>query len=159
MIFTEPKLTPIESFMVAGLSVRTINSDEFNPETAKLACLWQQFFSANIAEKIPNPIPGAPIYGIYSDYDSDASGCYTVTAGVSTNYPLPMPEFSTVAIQTSDYLVFHGKGTMPQTVIETWKRVWAYFESKTEYQRNFITDFEAYNCSDEVAIHIGVTKI
>jgi predicted transcriptional regulator YdeE len=159
MFSTEPKLIAIESFKIAGISVRTTNSSEFDEETAKIPTLWHQFFSTNIAEKIPKSIPNAPIYGVYSNYDSDSSGNYTVTAGMITHCELPMSKFNTVTIQKGNYLVFYGKGTMPQTVIQTWQRVWAYFESKIEYHRSYLTDFEAYNGADEVTIHIGVTKI
>ena len=45
---------------------------------------------------------------------------------------------------------------MPSTVVETWKQIWDYFEVERNYQRNFISDFEAYSGSDKVAIYIGI---
>jgi predicted transcriptional regulator YdeE len=144
---TPPKLTQVERFVVTGFSVRTQNKDEFNEKTAQLPNLWQQFYSSPLALN-------ETVYGVYSNYDSDAHGFYTVTAGVeSTEEQSPL---SAVTVQAGNYLMFEGTGPMPATVVETWKRVWAFFESNTEYRRHFISDFEAYTGALEVAIYIGV---
>jgi predicted transcriptional regulator YdeE len=132
---------------VTGLSTRTQNTDEFNEKTAKLPSLWQQFYSSDLAAN-------ANIFEVYSDYESDANGLYTVTIGVTCDSE--RAEFGSVKIQTGNYLVFQGAGPMPFTVVETWKQIWAYFEAENEYQRSFISDFEAYSGSDKVAIHIGI---
>lgn len=142
----QPIVKRVESFTVTGFSLRTQNKDEFNAKTAKLPRLWQQFYSNELANN-------ANIYGVYSNYDSDANGFYTVTAGVSSN---SQTELSTVTIQTGNYLVFKGTGPMPATVIETWKQVWAFFETNSGHRRNFISDFEAYSASDKVTIYIGL---
>ena len=143
----DPIMKHVDSFTVTGLTVRTQNSDEFNQETAKLPNLWQQFYASN-------PIPNTPIFGVYSGYESDANGFYNATVG--NNNDNQRDELSTVKINSGNYLVFQGKGQMPQTVIETWKRVWDYFAVENSYQRCFMTDFEEYENSDEVAIYIGV---
>jgi len=139
-----PLIKQIDGFTVTGLMVRTKNSDEFNPETAKLSKLWQQFFTSN-------PPTNTTIYGVYSDYESDASGSYKVTVG-----PLESAKSKAVKVNSGKYLVFQGKGAMPQTVIETWKQVWDYFSEENSSQRCYLTDFEEYKNGDEVAIYIGV---
>lgn len=147
MSSTSPTIKYIENFIVIGLSVRTQNSDEFNEKKAKLPNIWQQFYSSDL-------VPNAHIFGVYSDYESDAHGLYTVTVGIASDEP--QTKFSSIKVQAGNYLVFQGKGSMPSTVIETWKRVWNYFEETNAYHRNFISDFEAYSGSDEVAIYIGI---
>ena len=142
-----PIMKHVDSFTVTGLTVRTQNSDEFNQETAKLPNLWQQFYASN-------PTPNTTIFGVYSGYESDANGLYNVIVGNSNDNQ--SDELSAVKINSGNYLIFQGKGSMPQTVIETWKRVWAYFSVESPYQRCFMTDFEEYKNSDEVAIYIGV---
>ena len=143
----QPIVKPVESFNVMGFSVRTQNSDEFNEKTAKLPSLWHRFYTSELAMNVT-------IFGVYSNYDSDANGHYMVTAGVKSSHP--QSQLSSVTIQAGQYLVFEDTGPMPATVIETWKRVWAFFETNTEYKRNFISDFEAYNGPDHVAIYIGL---
>ncbi|MFI4919298.1 MAG: GyrI-like domain-containing protein [Legionellales bacterium] len=137
----------VDGFTVTGLAVRTQNSDEFNEKTAKLPQLWQQFYSSNLAT-------GTSVFGVYSDYESNENAPYTVTVGVTCENQ--DPDFSTVKISSGNYLVFRGVGTMPLAVIETWGRVWDYFTTENLYQRCFISDFEAYNGGDEVAIYIGI---
>lgn len=142
-----PIMKHVDSFTVTGLTVRTQNSDEFNQETAKLPNLWQQFYASN-------PIPNTPIFGVYSGYESDANGLYNVIVGnINDNQS---DELSAVKINSGNYLIFQSRGSMPQTVIEVWKRVWDYFAVENPYQRCFMTDFEEYKNSDEVAIYIGV---
>lgn len=157
MINQEPKLTQISDITVSGISIRTTNHDEFNKETAKLSHLWQRFLSEGIAEKIPCKIQDSPIYGVYSDYESDFSGFYTVTAGCAIDHTQPIDtEFNTLTIYDGHYLVFSGQGNMPQVVSDTWKNIWTYFESATRYKRNYITDFELWRGADEIEIYIGV---
>lgn len=143
----QPILKHIDSFTVKGLSTRTQNSDEFNEKTAQLPALWQQFLSTDLARN-------AAIFGVYSNYESDENGLYNMTIGIASDKPQDV--FHTVSIQTGDYLVFQGTGPMPATVIAVWQRVWDYFKKDNPYQRNFISDFEAYTGEDAVAIHIGV---
>lgn len=145
-MFISPTVKQIESFIVTGFSVRTQNKDEFNEKTAKLPSLWQQFYTSELAAN-------TKIYGVYSNYDSDANGLYTVTAGIESFHE--QTGLSAVIIQAGNYLVFQGTGPMPATVVETWKRIWEFFQTNTEYRRNFISDFEAYS-GQQVAIYIGL---
>ena len=157
MINIEPTLTHLSAFTISGISVRTINQDEFNSNNAKIARLWDKFKADNIIDKITNKIADTPVYGVYSDYESDFNGYYTVTAGVAVNAELSAQEFSTVNIQEGNYLVFTGQGTMPQIVVETWMRIWSYFESsEAAYTRNYKTDFELYRSPQNIEIYIGV---
>ncbi len=143
----QPIVKQVESFIVTGFSVRTQNSDEFNEKMAKLPSLWQQFYTSELTTN-------ANIFSVYSNYDSDANGPYTVTVGVKSDHA--QTQLSSVTIQAGNYLVFQGTGPMPTTVVETWKRVWEFFEKNTEYRRNFISDLEAYSGSSQVAIYIGL---
>lgn len=142
-----PAVQHVESFIVTGLSVRTQNSDEFNEKTAKILTLWQKFYTSELATN-------ANIFSVYSNYDSDVNGPYTVTVGVESDYA--QTQLSSVTIQAGNYLVFQGTGPMPATVVETWQQVWAFFETSTEHRRKFISDFEAYSGPDQVAIYIGL---
>lgn len=146
-MYTSPKVEKVDSFTVVGFSTRTQNNDEFNPQTAKIANLWQKFFSSDLAN---NP----DIFGVYSNYESDATGFYTVTAGIRSNDL--RADLNTVKIQAGNYLVFQGKGEMPNIVVATWKQIWKFFETNPEYKRNYTSDFEAYKSSDEVMIYIGL---
>ncbi len=140
-----------QNVAIAGISVRTTNAAEFNPATGKIAGLWGQFFSDGLFDSLPGKVPGSPIYGVYSGYESDYMGAFDVTAGVATSQ-----SGSKLALQAGQYLVFSATGPMPQTVLQTWGVVWQYFQTNPGVQRSYATDFEAYLGTDKVEIHIGV---
>lgn len=150
-----PKLVSLSHFSVSGIAARTINSDEFDPTRAKLPALWGEFFANDVAGKMSNKVPDSPVYGVYSAYESDASGHYTVTAGVATSGTVD-GEPACVDVVAGRYLVFERRGAMPKAVIDAWIAVWSFFENNHEYVRSYVSDFEEYGGPDEVAIHIGV---
>ncbi|MET3132096.1 putative transcriptional regulator YdeE [Oxalobacteraceae bacterium GrIS 1.11] len=150
----EAKTTHIAAFFVSGLSVRTMNRDEFNQEIAKIPGLWAQFVSSKLADTIPGRLPETPIYGVYSHYDSDATGFYDVTAGVAVG--ALAPDFAGVEIAEGEYLVFDAMGPMPAALIQAWDGIWKYFEQHPQVRRSFLTDFEAYCGAEKVQIHIGI---
>lgn len=156
---TQPTTTRIPAFSVAGLAVRTRNSEETDPGTARIGGLWDRFFSQSWERKLPGRGEDGRIFGVYSGYESDEHGAFDVTAGVAVAAAAsatPVPGTVRVDVQPGDYLVFTGQGSMPQMVIETWGEIWRYFAENPQVRRRFGTDFEAYEGPDRVAIHIGV---
>ncbi|WP_298627555.1 GyrI-like domain-containing protein, partial [uncultured Legionella sp.] len=104
MYHLEPKMIGVEEFCVAGLSVRTLNRDEFNSDTAKLPAFWEHYISSGQAEKTMNRVPDSPIYGVYSHYESDANGFYKVTAGVQVIQKENAPGINFIEIKKGNYL-------------------------------------------------------
>jgi predicted transcriptional regulator YdeE len=153
----QPTLVSIRPFTVSGVSVRTINRDEADPARAKLPGLWGQFYSQQLPEKIPNRQANSLTYGVYSDYESDASGQYTVTAGVSVT--TAAIGYQSVPVRGGQYLVFENHGAMPKVVIDGWAAVWRYFAQTQKYKRLFATDFEEYRGPGHVAIFISVAEV
>lgn len=147
MLSTSPTIQHVERFIVTGLQTRTKNRDEFHEKTAKIPNLWQQFYSSEIRSQ-------TNIFAIYSDYESDANGLYTVTVGIQSDEL--NARLQSVTVESGQYLVFRGNGSMPATVIETWKQIWTYFEETRGHQRIYRTDFEIYESPEEIAIYIGI---
>ena len=141
-------------FRVSGLRVRTLNAAEQQTATARIGPMWGRFFSEGLYEKIPGKTPDSLVYGVYSNYESDASGSFDVLAGVRVNEP--EAQYASIEVQGGQYLVFDAQGAMPGAVIEAWGRVWGYFEAHPQIKRRFATDFEAYTGPDSVALHIGI---
>lgn len=158
-----PLPVQVPAFDVVGVSVRTRNSDESDPATARIGGLWDRFFSQSWERNLPAAGQDGLIYGVYSAYESEQHGAFDVTAGVPCR---PAGDGSgagntsdavrVVPIQAGNYLVFRGQGPMPQMVIDTWGEIWRYFADNPHVQRRFGTDFEAYSGPDQVAIHIGI---
>lgn len=146
------QILEIASFKVSGLTIRTNNHDEFKPESAKIGALWNDFFAQQLPQKLNVEQNG--MFGVYSNYASDAHGDFDVTAAIGVGDPAE--NLSTVEIQAGKYLVFPCEGEMPEAVIQGWQRVWAYFQTNTTDRRRFVTDYESYLGPQQAAIHIGI---
>lgn len=138
-----------ESITLNGITVRTKNENEMNPSTAKIALLWEKFFS----EIAPSLIDKSKVYGVYSNYESDASGEFDLTASTDQE----IENSKSISINSGKYLVFSAKGDMPKVVIDTWGEIWNYFSNeKNQHERAYITDFEFYKNEQEIEIYIGI---
>ncbi|CAN7542390.1 GyrI-like domain-containing protein [Variovorax sp. LjRoot84] len=146
----QPQLQRHDAFSIAGLTVRTTNREENDPQSARIGKLWTRFFDERAYER-PHRINDMRLYGVYSAYESDAHGAFDITTGVAVS-----DGPATVRIEAGDYLVFSGQGEMPQMVLAVWQSIWQYFEQHPEIKRTYRSDFEAYSGPDQVAIHIGV---
>lgn len=136
----------IEEFTVIGPQVRTNNAQEAT-DSGKIGGLWAQFHASS-------PHLEADVYGVYSDYESDASGEFTVTAGIRT----PASAKPSVHVNAGTYLVFPANGQMPAAIIDAWKTVWQHFASQPPYTRAYETDFEAYTGPTSAALYIGIVS-
>jgi len=159
MILMEPRFEQVKPFTVAGISVRTSNRDEADSTRAKLGIFWSDFVTDKIeakVRKLAKSPPDAKSYGVYSAYESDVNGPYTVTAGVRIPEGLHLrDEFTVVKIEGGEYMVFESKG---YPMYNAWEAVWRYFAGSSEYVRAYTTDFEEYYGEDHVAIHIAVKR-
>jgi len=149
------KIEDVDEKQIYGISVRTTNANEMNPDTAKIGKTWQKFDN----EVSVNYQVGERVYGIYYNYESDANGEFNVLAGTEK----PNSSLEKVIIQKGRYLVFEGKSASPddkarvQAVIETWGKVWNYFSSeKSEHKRAYKTDYEHYKNQTEIDIYISI---
>lgn len=134
----------IEQFTVSGPSIRTNNASEFSG-SGKITALWAQFYASQ------STLPEIA-YGVYSDYESDASGDFTVTAGTKAESVVDVG----VSVKSGAYLVFPAEGEMPAAIIEAWKTVWEHFSKDQTYERSYVTDFEQYNGPTSAIVCIGV---
>lgn len=148
------KIVEISSFQISGLQVRTRNADEADNAKGKIGPLWGQFFAKNLPETLPAKIGDGKIYGVYSNYESDANGLFNVTAGVAVM--AASAELANISIAGGRYMVFECQGEMPAAIIEGWGKVWSYFANSTEHQRLYLTDFEEYQGATQAAIYIGI---
>ena len=146
------RVVELEEKQINGVSVKTTNADEMNPNTAKIGNLHQHFDTIACVDYKA----GARVYGVYFDYESDASARFSVLAGA--DYISSSSEgLEQVTLVKGNYLIFEGHGEMPQAVIDTWLNVWEYFSGKNaEHERAFTTDFELYKSQNEVDVYIAI---
>lgn len=145
------KVTRIKKLMISGISVVTNNEFEMSEENGKIAGLWEEYFQKDIYKKTFDKANSDFMYGVYSNYESNASGNYKVTVGVEVTKPK-----NAIVIEDKKYLVFSKQGELPMVVVELWEEIWDYFEKNSEYVRAFEIDFEKYAKEDEVEIYVSI---
>ena len=158
----QPNLVTRPATGVIGLEARTANRLEADPSTARIPGLWQRFFSEHVPEQIPNRSGSGAWMAVYTNYEGDVTGEYSLVLGAEVASFDEVPEGLTpVAIPASRYLVFSAQGPMPQAVIETWGSIWSHFSKDSEHQRAYTADFEVYDqrfqsANPEVDIFIAI---
>ncbi|MCZ8522033.1 MULTISPECIES: GyrI-like domain-containing protein [Paenibacillus] len=145
-----------------GISARTTNAQEAGPE-GLIPGLWKTLYSSSIAAHpgIANP---EFTYVLYTDYESDATGAYTVVIGheISNDAFQGEKQEDHFIIPAGKYVVFKTKkGPVFEVIPQAWRDIWAYFENSVE-KRAYTGDFERYDTrgfdpsSAEVEIYIAV---
>jgi predicted transcriptional regulator YdeE len=147
------QLKEVESFTLFGVSVRTSNQNEMAPSTAKIGDLWGEFYSQYGSNLVEN----SNVYGVYTDYESDFSGEYSVFAAADT---LDNSEgLTAITLASGKYLVFSAQGEIPGAVITLWGHIWEYFSNGDAcYERAYTTDFEHFKSATSVDIYIAIKE-
>ncbi len=142
-----------------GLAIRTINSAESDPATAKIPQLWEQFGKERWAERLEDIGAFGPTIAVYSAYESDVNGSYQLLVGRqarrSSSVPVPLHVVST---SPGPYLAFRCSGALPQAIIDGWGDVWGYFARADAPARAYTSDFEVYSEAGAPEIWVAVRE-
>ena len=142
---------------IIGIKTRTKN--DMGKPNLEIMNLWNQFMTENIIEKIPNKV-NHDIYSIYTDYENNFMGEYTLILGLSVTSLDHIPE-GMIGRQFDDekFKIYEAKGSMPGAVINTWVEIW---KNDTVLNRKYSYDYEIYNEKSRngddsiVNVHIAV---
>lgn len=133
---------------MAGIKIRTSNSNEFNAATAKLGAHVNRYHSENLAAFIPNrKNPGATLVA-YTNYESDENGEYDYIIGEAVSSFDDIPEELTcITIPADKYLkLTTDAGKIPQVVIQAWQQIWEMTQKNAlGGNRKYKVDFEVYD--------------
>lgn len=136
--------------VIAGCSARTNNS---SPDmSAVIGGVWQKFYSDAVYARIPYKMNEKAL-GIYTDYENDENGDYTIMAGCEVSRQDMTGNFEIRTIPAGKYAKFVVIGHMQKAVADFWQKLW-----QMDLNRSFICDFEEYQNSsiDECEIHIYI---
>jgi predicted transcriptional regulator YdeE len=153
----DPTAVATSAFLVVGLRTRTTNRIEAVSEMARIPVLWRKFFADNVSDSIPARIPdSADIVAVYSDYESDHRGQYSLIVGHRVSSLDHIPKgMGGLLVRQGRYLRFPVEGPLPSALIEAWDAIRQFFDLSHEYERAYITDFEIHRPND-VEIFIAV---
>jgi len=143
----------VEQKVIRGFSTITNNEAEMTPGKGRIPGLWHHF-----DQTIPVDYQGGErVYGVYSNYESDHTGNFSVLAGFDGKGLPANVDVETVTIPEGKYVVFSHQGDMPQIAIDAWTSVWEYFtQHQATYTRKFDVDFEHYPNANQIDVYIGI---
>lgn len=127
-----------EALTIVGMSIRTSNAK--GKAEIDIPKLWQQFMSNQVINSLPNK-SNDNMYAVYTDYESDHTGAYTLILGYQVSNLNEIPEeFTVKIIPETKYQKFTAKGDLTQDAIfNTWMEIW-----KTDLKRTYTSDIEVY---------------
>ena len=142
---------------LVGITARTNNADEANPDTAKISATVQKYFHNAVADTIKNRKKPGITYCVYTNYASDASGEYTYFIGEEvTDVSDVAAGLEHLIIPEQVYAKFtNGPSPMPQVCISAWQEIWSMTASDLGGERTYVADFEFYD--ERAADHQNVT--
>jgi predicted transcriptional regulator YdeE len=156
----------LNGFTLIGISARTNNKDEMNPEASKIAGVAGNYWGNQVANAIQHRLNPGVTYAVYTDYESDEHGEYTYFIGeaVDSLEDQDMSQFATLDIPDSRYEKFTtDAGKMPDIVIASWQAIWQMTENDFGGKRRYVADFEVFDqrAADAnnavIDIYIGVS--
>lgn len=128
----------LPAFNLVGIQVRTNNKQA----VTTVPTLWQQWHTNNIFHKIPNKTNTSEYFAVYTDYDSQQDGDYTLIIGahVSTLSDIPTGCVGRY-VPSASYIKFDIVGVIPVCIIDAWHAIWS---PEISSRRAFTYDFERY---------------
>jgi len=131
------------AFDLIGISTRTTNAAEAGPD-GLIPKLWETYFQSSILSQIQS-INSDLLYALYTDYESDASGAYTLLLGHEKVEGTELPAgLSEAHVPAAKYMLFMTQpGPFHEVVPAVWQEIWAFFQN-SEIIRTYTGDFELY---------------
>lgn len=127
-----------------GLTIRTNNENEVNPQKAKISALAEQYWTGNYANQIPNRANPGKTYAVYTEYEGDERGDYTYFLGEEVTQIDSIPEgFVSFTLPPSKYVQFTTEpGQIPEVIINAWRQIWLMGDKELGGKRAFQADLE-----------------
>ena len=145
-------ITESKPITIVGIKLRTSNNEAMNT----IPPFWGKFYQEGILNQIPNKV-SSNVYAVYTDFENEGKnneGTYSLIIGAEVENLDNVPEqFVSTVIPASKRVVFEVEAGHPEKVAEKWMEIW-----QTDLPKTFISDYELYQASGEITIHIGVKE-
>jgi len=137
-----------EGLTLIGLTVRTHNKNETNPETSKIGAIAGSYWGNQIANGFKDRVNPGVTYAVYTEFESDETGEYTYFIGEEIKSPdkQDQSKFTPLVIPAGAYQKFTTEpGKMPDIVIASWQKILQMRQEELGGQRKYLADFEIYD--------------
>ncbi len=149
----------MNDFKIIGISTETTNE---NGQAIKdVEETWDKFWGENISDIIPNK-ERDEIYAVYTDYENDFRGKYTLIIGFPVTTLDNVPDgLVGREISVGKNEKFVSKGKMPEAILKTWMEIWQDTELKRAYRADVTVHGQKYHEGDkaEVETYISVSSV
>jgi len=141
------ELVNMPEIKLVGLTARTNNKNEMDPQKAKIGSLVTRFYKENIPAQIGNRKRPGVTYSVYTEYESNEHGYYTYFIGEEVNsFAGVSASLQTLTIPAAKYQKFTTPaGKMPDVVINAWQEIWKMSPDDFGGKRTYQADFEIYD--------------
>lgn len=144
MVHPEELQLPPRRF--AGLAARVSNNDPY-----VIPAHWDRFRQDETVARITGKVTGS-LVSIYTDYESDYTGPYTLVLGYEVAPDAEVPAgLRIVETPPQKYAVILAQGEMPAAVQQAWQWVWA-----SALDRAYTVDFDEYLGPNDVRLHVAL---
>ena len=158
--------TLLPDIKLVGITCRTSNKLEMNPESAQIGKMMQEYFGKDLPNKIVNRKNPGTTFCVYTNYKSDFNDEYSYYIGEEvTEFDVAKNKLQTLTIAGQNYTKFTTEiGQMPDICIEAWQNIWEMSPNELNGTRAYLADFEIYDhrASDpykaSLDIYIGLKK-
>ncbi len=124
---------------VIGVPLRTA----YKTAAKDIPPFWESFLSDRIVDRIPNKKSDA-IMAVYTDYESDYKGAYTLIIGLPVLCLTEIPDGMVgITIPEGKFSHIEVKGDVKTAIPEAWQSIWD--DEKLEEQRAYTFDYEVYD--------------
>ena len=148
----------MDDFKIIGISTETTNE---NGQSIKdVEEIWGKFWNENISDKIPNK-ESKEIYAVYTDYESDYTGKYTLIIGYPVTTLDNIPDgFVGREISVGKTEKYISQGKMPEAILQTWTEIWQDTQLKRAYRADVTVHGKKYYDGDkaEVETYISISE-
>jgi len=152
----QPVVVTTDAFPVVGVRTRTTHRIEAVTQTARIPVLWRRFFVDDVSAKIPERLPVSDVIAVYTDYENDDHGPYSLLIGHKVGTLDRTPKgMAGVLVPAGRYLCFTANGPLPETSVAAWQEIRQFFALSHEYERAYTVDYEVHR-PDTIEIYVAV---
>ena len=130
----------IDELILIGLKLNNKTTNENGQSSIDCGNLWQKFETENFIERIPGKL-GDEIYAVYYNYEGDHTKPFSYFIGCKVKTDVQNSHgMDSLIIPAGSYYKVIAKGTMPDCVANSWKKIWSSIND-----RSYQFDFEIYD--------------
>lgn len=138
--------------VIVGISVRTSLAEA----SKDIPATWERFFREGVLETLPRDPGDAALYAVYTDYESDFAGPYTMVLGVAVPEDAKVPAGRRrVTLPAGPYATFALEGDPSRIVWGAWQHVNGSWPERA--LRRYVADFERYPLETAGRAHVSLT--